>query len=165
MMVTGQIYEEYVEYLFWVKLCLQGCDLENRGEPQQEVVCLSYLALAIRHSDLVLDTCCSEGQEERILQEAAVREKAGAAFICVSVGHCHSGEERGQRGGRWAGKRTLSLVRTSVNTHAHSGGLRHWSSVSLVSELVCKQEVACISEHTQLKSPNLETHSHTTVVF
>lgn len=86
--------EEYVdERLFWVRrsrLCLQGCDPEK---PQQEVARLSYLALPIRRIDPLLNTCRNEGQEVRVQQEAAVREKAGHLFFEV---HCHSGEESGQ---------------------------------------------------------------------
>ncbi len=53
-------------------------------EPQQEVVCLSYLALPIRRGDLLFNMCSNKGQENWLQQEAAVREKAGGADICFS---------------------------------------------------------------------------------
>lgn len=70
--------------------------IQRIREPPQEVVRPSYLALPIRHSDLLFSMCRSKGQEYRIQQEAAVREKAGAEAICFSKVHCHSGEELGQ---------------------------------------------------------------------
>ena len=77
--------------------CVQGCGPEimvaKNEEPKQEVVRLSYLALPIRRSDLLLNMCGNEGREDRIQQEAVVREKARAAFFEV---HYHNGEELGQ---------------------------------------------------------------------
>lgn len=58
--------------------------IQRIGEPQQEVVRLSYLALPIRRSDLLFNMCRNKGQEERLQQEAAAREKAGAVIICFS---------------------------------------------------------------------------------
>lgn len=57
--------------------------IQRMEEPQQEVARLSYLALPIRHADLLFSMCCNKGQVERLRQEAAVREKAGAAAICL----------------------------------------------------------------------------------
>lgn len=44
-------------------------------EPQQEVAFLSYLALPIRLADLLFNMCAIKGQDDRLQQETAVREK------------------------------------------------------------------------------------------
>lgn len=83
-----------------------GCDLwswysRNNQSQQQEVALLSYLALPIRLADLLFNMCAIKGQDDRLQQETAVREKerkrerervsqlSGHLFLKV---HCHSGE-------------------------------------------------------------------------
>ena len=65
--------------------CVCRAVIQRIKEAQQEMVRLSYLELPIRRSDLLFNTCGNKGQEARNQQEAAVREKAGAAFFRGSL--------------------------------------------------------------------------------
>lgn len=133
------IVENVDECLFLVKPSV----IQRMEEPQQEVARLSYLALPIRRADLLFSMCCNKGQVEWLRQEAAVREKAGAAAICLSrfiVTVERSRVRRWRRRGRM-----LSLHKGMRHIH------KHWSSVCVVSELVWSRKSALISQHRQVK--------------
>lgn len=56
-------------------LCSAVIQIQRFKKPQQEVGRLSYLALPIRRTDLLFNMCRNKGQDDRLQQEAAVRER------------------------------------------------------------------------------------------
>lgn len=56
-------------------ICSAVIQIQRFKKPQQEVGHLSFLALPIRRTDLLFNMCHNKGQDDRLQQEAAVRER------------------------------------------------------------------------------------------